>query len=105
LYKAIRTKVPILTVIDGFYGREGNGFEKGKNKDMRIAIAGWNAVAVDAVAAYIMGFNPKLIHYLMLAQREKLGPSQLSKIKVKGVNPKEIRTSFKVMTEMEEEIN
>ncbi len=105
LYKAIRTKVPILTVIDGFYGREGNGFEKGKNKDMRIVIAGWNAVAVDTVAAHIMGFNPKLIHYLMLAQREKLGPSQLSKIKVKGINPKEIRTSFKVITEMEEEIN
>ena len=105
LYKAVRTKIPILTVIDGFYGREGNGFEKGRNKDMKIAIAGWNAVAVDAIATYIMGFNPKLIHYLMLAQREKLGPSQLSKIKVKGVNPKEIRTPFKVITEMEEKTN
>jgi len=65
---------------------------------MRIVIAGWNAVAVDTVAAHIMGFNPKLIHYLMLAQREKLGPSQLSKIKVKGINPKEIRTHFKVIS-------
>jgi len=97
LYKAVGSKIKIITVIDGFYGRDGNGFEKGETKNMGIAIAGENTVAVDTIGAYIMGFNPKNIYYLMLAQRQKLGPSQLSKIKVKGVNPKDIREKFNVL--------
>lgn len=97
LYKAVSSKIKIITVIDGFYGRDGNGFEIGETKNMGIAIGGWNAVAVDTVGAYITGFNPKLIYYLMLAQKEKLGPSQLSKIKIKGINPKSIRANFNVL--------
>lgn len=98
LYKAVSSKIKIITIIDGFYGRDGNGLDIGETKNMGIAIAGQNTVAVDTIGAYIMGFNPKLIHYLMLAQRQKLGPSQLSKIKIKGVNPKSIKQSFKVIT-------
>jgi len=97
LYKAASSKIKIITVIDGFYGRDGNGFGIGETKNMGIAIAGENTVAVDTVGAYVMGFNPKLIYYLNLAQKQKLGPSQMSKIKIKGINPKEIRTNFKVL--------
>ena len=61
MYKAVSAKIPMITVIDGFFGRDGNGLEKGETKNMGIAIAGENTVAVDTVGAYIMGFNPKLI--------------------------------------------
>lgn len=97
LYKAISSKIKIITVIDGFYGRDGDGLEIGETKSMGIAIAGKNTVAVDTIGAYIMGFNPRLIYYLSLAQKEKLGLSQLSKIKIKGINPKTIRTKFNVL--------
>jgi len=97
LYKAISSKIKIVTVIDGFYGRDGNGFEKGETKNMGIAIGGENIVAVDIIGAYVMGFNPKTIYYLNLAQKQKLGPSQLSKIKIKGINPKSIKANFNVL--------
>jgi len=97
LYKAVNSKIKMITVIDGFYGRDGNGFKIGETKNMGIAIAGQNTVAVDTVGAYIMGFNPKTIYYLNLAQKQKLGPSQISKIKVKGVNPKDIREKFNIL--------
>ncbi len=97
LYKAIKKRIPILTVIDGFYGREGNGFEIGETKDMRIAISGRNTVAVDTISAYLMGFNPKSLYYLTLAQKLKLGPSQVSKIVTKGINLKADRKKFNVL--------
>jgi len=97
LYKVVSSKIKIVTVIDGFYGRDGNGFGIGETKNMGIAIGGESTVAVDTVGAYVMGFVPKDIYYLNLAQKEKLGPSQLSKIKIKGVNPKSIKANFKVL--------
>lgn len=105
LYKAITNQIPTITVIDGFYGREGNGFITGKNMDMRIAIAGDNAVETDAVAAYITGFNTEEIYYLRKAEKEKMGNIKLSEIKVEGINPRNLRKPFRVFTVMNEDVN
>jgi uncharacterized protein (DUF362 family) len=88
LYKAVSPKIKIITVIDGFYGRDGDGFCRGETKNMGIAIAGENTVAVDTVAADIMGFEKKDIYYLNSAQL---------KIKIKGINPKSIRANFNAL--------
>lgn len=105
LYKAVTRQIPTITVIDGFYCREGNGFITGKNMDMRIAIAGDNAVETDAIAAYVAGFNPKEIYYLKKAEEEGLGKIKLSEIKIEGINPQNLRKPFRAFTVMDEDVN
>lgn len=105
LYKAVTRQIPMITIIDGFCCREGNGFITGKNMDMRIAIAGENAVETDAIAAYIAGFNPKEIYYLKKSAEENLGNIKLSEIKLKGEDPRSLKKPFRVFTVMDEDVN
>ncbi len=73
---------PDLNVVEGVVGRDGSGFRRGRNIPMGLAIAGVNAVAVDTVASYLMGFNPAHIGYLNIAAERGLGTNDLSRIEV-----------------------
>lgn len=95
LYK-IAKHIPVhLAVVDGFTAMEGNGPVSGDEVRMGIALAGLDPVAVDAVAAYIMGFNPMEIGYLYYCHRFRLGVADLSLIEVVGENPDKLRRKFK----------
>jgi uncharacterized protein (DUF362 family) len=67
---------PALTVIDGFVGMEGNGPVNGTPVQMNLIIAGTDAVATDATAARIMGFNPYEIAHIRKAHEKGLGKSE-----------------------------
>ncbi len=73
---------PHLAVIDGFVGMEGNGPTTGTEVRHRVALAGKDPIAVDAVAAYLMGFDPREIGYLVHAQALGLGVASLGEIQV-----------------------
>ena len=79
-----RRLLPHLAVIDGHLGMEGAGPVSGTPVKHRIALAGRNPLAVDAVCAHLMGFRPQEIGYLVHAARLGLGEIDLAEIEVVG---------------------
>ena len=64
---------PVLTVIDGFVGMEGNGPINGKPVQMDLIIAGNDVVATDATACRVMGIDPHEIVHIRKAYEKGLG--------------------------------
>ncbi len=76
-----------LVVVDGgFSTHHWPAFEVQK---MDLAMAGDNAVLVDAVAAKVMGANPKALRYLKWAEEHGLGSSNIEKHRVLGLTVEE----------------
>jgi uncharacterized protein (DUF362 family) len=71
-----------LVVADGSFGMEGMGPGYGKAKKMGVVVAGENALAADAVAARLMGFDPAEIPHLRLCRDFGLGEVDLARISV-----------------------
>lgn len=65
---------PVLSVVDGVVGMEGNGPRNGKPKQAGVIIAGANSFAVDVVMAEMMGFLPEEIPLLAVALESGLTP-------------------------------
>jgi len=75
-------RLPDFTVIDGIVGGERSSPRVGKAVKSEIVIAGRNLASVDAVGAYIMGFNPRSIPHIRMAEEVGIGPIDLSRITV-----------------------
>jgi uncharacterized protein (DUF362 family) len=75
---------PHLAVIDGFQAMEGAGPVGGEPVDWRVALAGVDALAVDSLTAWLMGFDPAQIGYLNYCRRLDLGVGELERIDVLG---------------------
>ncbi|OQA40697.1 MAG: hypothetical protein BWY52_02805 [Chloroflexi bacterium ADurb.Bin325] len=73
---------PHLNIVEGVVGREGTGFQRGRNFPLGLAIAGVNMVAVDSVASYLMGFDPARLIYLQHAAAAGLGSNDLAQLRV-----------------------
>jgi uncharacterized protein (DUF362 family) len=87
---------PHLAVIDGFRAMEGAGPTGGEPVDWRVALAGVDALAVDSLTAWLMGFDPAQIGYLSYCRRLGLGVGELERIDVLGdVDPETVRCSFR----------
>ena len=71
---------PDITLIDGAIGLEGLGPSAGTAKPMGVFVAGTDCLAVDAVGAYLMGFEPKDIPHLRLAAQQNGGCIDLGEI-------------------------
>lgn len=71
---------PRLNIVEGIVGRDGTGFQHGRNITLGLVIAGTNMVAVDSVASYLMGFDPAKLIYLQTASRAGLGSNRLEDI-------------------------
>jgi uncharacterized protein (DUF362 family)/Pyruvate/2-oxoacid:ferredoxin oxidoreductase delta subunit len=80
IYSAIQ---PGLTVMDGVVGLGGMWREQDKIFP-GVIIAGIDAVAVDAVAAKILGYDPMTVPILANAHRRGLGKADLKEIEVIG---------------------
>ena len=77
-----------LVIMDADVGMEGNGPINGFPRPLGKVIVGTNVVAVDAVAATVMGVNPAEVKHLRYAARAGLGPLNLDEINVVGMpNP------------------
>lgn len=88
---------PQLTLIDGFLGREGNGFFDGRTKRMGLAVGGTNVVATDVVGSFLMGFEVEKVPYLREAVGRDLGP-EFSDIEAVREDPRKLREKFEVLT-------
>jgi uncharacterized protein (DUF362 family) len=87
--------LPRFSLIDGFSGMQGEGPRYGGRVPLGTVIAGNDAVAVDAVAASLMGFEPMEIGYLRQAQAMGLGTADLSAITVVGDPMSQLRRRFR----------
>ncbi len=73
---------PAFNLIEGIVGREGTGFQRGRNRPLGLVVAGVNMVAVDSVASYLMGFDPQRLIYLQLAAQIGLGVNVIEQLQV-----------------------
>ena len=81
----VACRVPDLVIMDALLPMEGQGPASGTTvSNMNMILAGKDPVAVDTVAATIMGIPPYLIAHLVLAANENLGVMDLNNITVAG---------------------
>jgi len=85
---------PCMAVVDGIIGGEGHELA-GKPVEMNLVIAGTDPVAVDAVGTAVMGFDPKNVKHLRLAEMKGVGTCDLSRIKILGEPISKVRRKFK----------
>lgn len=76
--------MPRISLVDAFHACEGEGPRHGRRVALGTVIAGTDAVAVDAVAAAVLGFEPMEIAYLRLAHATGLGRADLASITILG---------------------
>jgi uncharacterized protein (DUF362 family) len=86
---------PRFAVVDGIIAGEGGEIGSTPVK-MGVIIAGNDLIAVDAVCAAIMGFNPMSIGYIKKAHEIGLGTGDLNNIEVIGGSIKEVRRNFRI---------
>jgi len=66
----------------------------GRRVRMNTLIGGTDIVAVDAVAARSMGFNPDDVEHVTLGERRGLGVADLERIKIKGTDLSRVARRF-----------
>jgi uncharacterized protein (DUF362 family)/Pyruvate/2-oxoacid:ferredoxin oxidoreductase delta subunit len=75
---------PHIALMDAIDAMEGNGPNSGAKRRVGLLIASRDSVALDAVAAAAVGFNPGDIPTTVLAEKRGLGVGELGKIDVRG---------------------
>lgn len=87
---------PVLGVVDGYLGMEGNGPIAGRTFEWNITIAG-APIECDVYCAYLMGFDPREIGYLYY-----LNAPRLEEIKVAGdaIQRRKFEPHFKISLQM-----
>ncbi len=89
-------RIPDLTVVDGIWALEGQAPLYGDViRDMNVLVGGVNPVAVDAVSAMIMGFDPHQLTHLREAHARGLGPLSLAHIKLLGDSMEHVMHPFR----------
>ena len=84
----------IFSVTDGTFAGSGAGPRAMDWHTKNVILAGADQVAVDAVSASMMGFDPMSIEFIRLAHEEGLGCADISKIDVKGENISNVDWGF-----------
>jgi len=79
-----------LIIMDAVVGMEGEGPSAGVPKRIGLIISGADGIAVDAVAARVVGYNPLQIFTIFEAQARGLGVGDLSQIEVVGAEIKDV---------------
>ncbi|MCW5979218.1 MAG: DUF362 domain-containing protein [Bryobacteraceae bacterium] len=85
-----------FALVGGCWGIEGDGpaAPGGKSVHFNVVIAGGSALAVDAVASSVMGFAPKQLKYLDLAELNGFGIWDTGAIWVRGKEIEEAQRPF-----------
>ena len=81
IYKVV---MPQLSVMDAVVGMEGNGPSHGSPKKVGYLLASADGVALDVVASYIMGFDPKEVDTITYADAIGVGKGRLDEIEIVG---------------------
>lgn len=90
---------PRLTIMDGIVAMEGEGPGGGSPRDVKVLLASQDAIAVDAVATKIIGFNPMDIFTIRYAHERGLGIGKIGEIEIKGERIRDVEVrNFKHST-------
>ena len=92
LHKVVHTD---LTVMDALVGMEGLGPRMGTPVQMGLVLAASDMVALDAVAADIMGFEAGEVECTRIAAAQGIGIMDPSRIEVLGEAVSRVRKNFK----------
>ena len=85
----------VFAVMDGTICGDGAGPRTMDPVEGDIVLASADSVAVDAVAAKIMGFDPMKIDYLRLATERGLGEARIEKMEIVGEDIEEFDFHFR----------
>lgn len=77
-----------IIVVDGIIARGSSP------KKLGVLLCGTNPLATDFIAAEIVGFNPKKIRYLNIAEKEGIGSTDDIQLVEDNVNLRQIRREF-----------
>jgi uncharacterized protein (DUF362 family)/Pyruvate/2-oxoacid:ferredoxin oxidoreductase delta subunit len=75
---------PLINIVDGIIGMEGEGPSAGNPRKFGKLIIGDNAVAVDVISSIILGYSPQEIYTNLVAYKKGLGEIDIEKIEVIG---------------------
>ncbi len=81
---------PSLNIVEGIIGRDGSGFDVGRDELCNIVIVGLSSMEVDAVGTHIMGHDPLEMPYLRIGKERGLGENDLRKIAIYWIRDQEI---------------
>ncbi|MCD4689901.1 DUF362 domain-containing protein [bacterium] len=84
---------PALNIMDGIVAMEGDGPSGGKPRYVGAVFAGSDAVAIDTIAAAMIGMDAGRIHMIRLASERGLGVSDPDRIDVVGETPESFDTA------------
>ncbi|MEM3556118.1 MAG: DUF362 domain-containing protein [Candidatus Micrarchaeia archaeon] len=93
VYSFIKPHLTIMDAVVAMEGEQGPSF--GNPRKLSVIIAGEDGVAVDAVAASIIGYNPLAIPTIKYAEERGVGVGNLERVKVVGSRVKRV-TNFKL---------
>ena len=86
----------IFTVMDGTFCGNGPGPRTMTPVEKGLILASADSVAIDAVAAKIMGFDPMNISYIRLAHEDGLGVGRIEEIEIVGEEIADMDFGFSV---------
>ena len=85
----------VFAVTDGTFAGDGPGPRAMRWHEKNVVLAGADQVAIDAVAARIMGFDPMSIKFIRLGHELGLGCGDIEQIEVVGEDVSEVNWHFK----------
>lgn len=87
LFELVNPKLHIMDAIVGLEGKQGIAIEGagfGNPRHVGLIMASTDAVALDTVAALVMGYNPMKVETIRVAKKREVGESEIGKIRVCG---------------------
>ncbi|HEY9765390.1 MAG TPA: DUF362 domain-containing protein, partial [Chroococcales cyanobacterium] len=82
---------PHLSLMDAVIGMEGHGPTGGKPRSIGLVLASSDAVALDALGGFIIGYAPEKVDTTRIAGQRGLGVSNLAEIEVLGEKIEKVR--------------
>ena len=71
---------PSINIIEGVIGRDGSGFDTGKDELCNLILVSLSMPEIDSIGSYIMGHDPKELHYTRIAKERGLGENDPNRI-------------------------
>jgi len=85
---------PTFTVMDAIECMEGNGPMNGRPKRMDLLLGSDDVLALEIVAAKVMGVDPYTVRHIQLACDKGIGEYESDNIRVLGVSIDEVKSEF-----------
>jgi len=81
---------PTINIVEGIIGRDGSGFDVGRDELTNIVIVGLSSMEVDTVGTYIMGHDPLEMPYLRIGKERGFGENDIRKVDIFRIRENDI---------------